>query len=119
LRRTEPAGRVSLVSFGVNWIASALLTWALVCLLALTLLPQKLEAGLLPTEVLLTLALVPIAAATLVVQTLLLAIGSRRGTRSRGTRGVPSCLVTAALTFLALWALTRLLGGADAFIPRL
>ncbi len=114
--RSDP---FSPASFGRSWIASASLTWVVACGLALLRVPRELERGVLPTEVLLVLWWVPLAAATLVAQTLLLLIGRKLRPGSRRAHGVPSCLLTSAVTLLGLWVLLLLAGGADSFIPRL
>jgi hypothetical protein len=116
-----PSGsdRSRAASFGLSVLASTFLTWAVGCSLALLFVPRELERGVLPTEVLLVLWGVPVAGATLVVQTLLLLIGRRLPPGSRPGQGIPSCLLTSAVTLLGLWVLLVLLGGPGAIIPRL
>jgi hypothetical protein len=111
--------RSSAASFGLAFVASTFLTWAVGCGLALLLVPRELERGVLPTEVLLVLWGVPVAGVTLVAQTLLLLIGRKLRLGRRRAPGIPSCLLTSAVTLLGLWALLLVLGGPEAVIPRL
>ncbi len=106
-------------SFFLIWFAMVLLTWVLVCLLALTFMYPILEAGLVPYPILFVLALLPIFAVTLFVFGILIIVARRCWPDSPEFGKKLVLLGTPLLTWLVLFILTWLLGGADAFVPRL
>lgn len=106
-------------SFLLIWIATALVTWVLTCLLARAFMYPTLEAGLVPYQVLFALALLPILGVTLVVLIILSTLFWHRWPESPGTGKKLVLFGTPLLTWLSLLLLTWLAGGADAFVPRL
>ena len=115
----EPAKRFSPVSFALTWVVLALLTWGFGCLLALVLMYNELDSGLVPVPLLLGLALGPVSVATLVIQSVLYMTGRRRWLDSPGTCRLLLYAGTPLLTLLCLWLLMFLLGGAGSFLPRI
>jgi uncharacterized membrane protein len=109
----------SLRSLALVWIATALLTWALVCLLTLLFMYRILEAGLVPYWFLFALALIPISIVTIVVETILYVIGRNRWPNSYNINKRLVLLGTPLGTWLILVIIAWLAGGPDAFVPRL
>jgi Mn2+/Fe2+ NRAMP family transporter len=106
-------------SFTLVWIAISVVTWALVCLLALLFMYRLLHAGLVPMGVLLPLTLLPILLVTLIVQASLF-LAARRIRRDDPKANKKLVLLwTPVVTWICLLVLIMLAGGPDAFVPRL
>jgi hypothetical protein len=111
--------RPNLKNFFLLWAASALAVWMLICLYMLVFMFPVLKAGLVPWEVILVLALFPIALGALIVQT---GWGLLVKSVSPFSEGINIKLVifgTPVLTCIFMVLLIILAGGPDAFIPRL
>lgn len=109
----------SLCSFALVWVVISLVTWGLVCLLALVFMHGILQAGLVPMVILLPLALVPISLVTLTVQTTLFLVGRRFWGAEPQANKLLVLIGTPVVTWLCLLAITWFSGGPDAFVPRL
>lgn len=109
----------SLASFALVWVVTSLLTWGLVCLLALLFMYRVLQAGLIPTELMLAVALIPVSLVTLIVQTTVFAAGRSIRPDSPETEKLLVLLGTPLVTWLCLWLLTYLAGGANSFVIRI
>ncbi|GEM_PF-1453314 len=109
----------NLRSFALVWVVTALLTWGLVCLLALVSMYPILHAGLVPYWILFAMALILISIVTVVVETILFVIGRIRWPDSPEINKKLVLLGTPLGTWLCLCIITCLAGGPDAFVPRL
>lgn len=102
-----------------SWSLISLVTWGIVVLLALILIPDLLGRSLVPAPILLALAGIPVCLSTIPVMVLLyfackwFRLESPKSCRTLILIGSPP------LTLLVLWVFSLVVGGVDFFIPRL
>ncbi|MBU2547389.1 MAG: hypothetical protein KKB20_03170 [Proteobacteria bacterium] len=103
-------------SFLRFWLAVTLGIWLLMCGLALVSMYGRLHASMVPYQIILTLALVPISVVVLVVQVVLSLTGPRiwPGNAFKCKRLV--LIGTPLIAWLCLWLLLLLAGGAGSFL---
>jgi hypothetical protein len=109
----------SFATFALVWIVMSLLTWGLVCLLALVFMHGILHAGLVPAMILLPLALIPISVVTFTVQTVLFLVGRNALPGNLKANKQLLLLGTPVVTWICLAVFVWISGGPDAFVPRL
>lgn len=117
--KAERNQRPTAAFLAIVWAMTSLATWGLLCLAAVTFEYPLLKAGLIPAEVLLSLAVIPVAIVAIGVQVILYVASI--GLVNDGVRDVRMFLLigTPVVTSLLLAVIIILSGGLEAFVPRL